>query len=174
MKRTIILSLVLLTAAVLAWSLTDTGTDAHSAKPEQMIDEIRSQMGLGAEETINPDAVPEQLLEQLGDAVMSEIHPNERVHSWMDRMMGGEGSESLTSAHRWMGYRYLTDGSEYGYGRRGRGMMGPGMMGRTWGMNGTDYNSIPYNSPEEALKQRYSRGEISREEYLQAIEDLKR
>lgn len=174
MKRTVILSLVLLTIAVLAWSLTDTGADEHSAKPEQVINEIRDEMGLSTEGTIDPDAVPEQLLEQLGDAVMSEIHPSERVHSWMDRMMGGEGSESLESAHRWMGYRYLTDGSEYGYGRGRMGMMGPGMMGRSWGMNGSDYGSNPYNSPEEVLKQRYARGEISREEYFQAIEDLKR
>ncbi|MCF7947432.1 MAG: SHOCT domain-containing protein [Spirochaetia bacterium] len=73
-----------------------------------------------------------------------------------------------------MGYRYLTDGSEYGY-RGGRmGMMGPGMMGRGWSQNGSAAQSIPYNSPEEVLKQRYARGEISREEYLQAIEDLKR
>jgi hypothetical protein len=86
----------------------------------------------------------------------------------MDGMMGGEGSQSLASAHRWMGYRYLTDGSEYDY-RGGRmGMMGPGMMG------GSNYGSIPYNSPEEVLKQRYARGEINREEYLQAIEDVER
>src|SRR6056297_749630 len=105
---------------------------------------------------------------------MSEVHPNERVHSWMDRMMGGEGSESLASAHRWMGYRYLTDSSEYGYGRGRIGMMGPGMMGRGWSRNGSEFQSIPYNSPEEVLKQRYARGEINRQEYLQALEDLER
>ena len=174
MKRVIILTLVLLLVAFVAWSLSDTQSDEHSASLDQVIDEIRSEMGLSAEEAIDPDAVPEILLEQLGDAVMAEIHPNERVHSWMDSMMGGEGSESLASAHRWMGYRYLTDGSEYGYGRRGMRMMGSGMMGRSWGMNGTDYGSIPYNSPEEVLKQRYASGEISREEYQQALEDLKR
>jgi hypothetical protein len=80
----------------------------------------------------------------------------------------------LASAHRWMGYRYLTDGLEYGYGRGGMGMMGSSMMGGAWGMNRTEYGSIPYNSPEEVLNQRYSRGEISREEYQQALEDLKR
>jgi len=174
MKRVVILSLVLLSVAFIAWSLTDTNSDEHSADPEQVIDEIRSEMGLSSEETIDPDGVPELLLEELGDAVMSEVHPNERVHSWMDRMMGGEGSESLASAHRWMGYRYLTDSSEYGYGRGRMGMMGPGMMGRGWSRNGSEFQSIPYNSPEEVLKQRYARGEISRQEYLQALEDLER
>jgi len=174
MKRTVILSLVLLSVAVLAWSLTGTQGDEHSIQPEQVINEIRSQMGLSSEESIDPDAVSEPLLEELGDAVMSEVHPNERVHSWMDRMMGGEGSESLASAHRWMGYRYLSDDSAYGYGRGHMGMMGPGMMGRGWRRNGSDFQSIPYNSPEEVLKQRYARGEINREEYLQALEDLER
>lgn len=174
MKRVVIISVVLLSVAFIAWSLTDSNSDGHSATPEQVITEIRNKMGLSEEDTVDPDAVPEQQLERLGDAVMSEVHPNERAHQWMDGMMGGEGSESLASAHRWMGYRYLTDGSVYGY-RGGRmGMMGPGMMGRGWGFNGSDARSIPYNSPEEVLKQRYARGEISREEYLQAIEDLER
>lgn len=174
MKRVIILTLVLLLVAFVAWSLSDTQSDKHSVSLEQVINEIRNKMGLSAEEPIDPNAVSEPLLEELGDAVMSEAHPNERVHSWMDRMMGGEGSESLASAHRWMGYRYLTEGSEYGYGRGRMGMMGPGMMGRGWSRNGSAAQSIPYNSPEQVLKQRYAGGEISREEYLQAIEDLER
>lgn len=174
MKRVIILTLVLLSVAFIGWSLSGTQSGEHSVNPEQVVNEIRNKMGLSDEDTVDPDAVPEQQLERLGDAVMAEVHPNERVHRWMDRMMGGEGSESLASAHRWMGYRYLTDGSEYGYGRGRMGMMSSGMMGRSWGMNGSDYGSIPYNSPEDVLKQRYSRGKISREEYLKAIEDLKR
>ncbi|MCF7929505.1 MAG: SHOCT domain-containing protein [Spirochaetales bacterium] len=174
MKRVALISLGLLLVAFFAWSLSGTHSDEHSAEPNQVIEEIRGKMELGPEETIDPDAVPVSMLEKLGEAVMSEIHPNERVHLWMDRMMGGEGSQSLASTHRWMGYRYLTDGSEYGYGRRGMGMMGPGMMGRSWGMHGSDYGPIPYDSPEEVLKQRYARGEISREEYLRALDDLKR
>lgn len=174
MKRVIILSLVLLSVAFIAWSLTDTNSDEHSVTPEQVIAEIRSEMGLGSDEAVNPDEVPAPMLERLGDAVMAEVHPNESVHTWMDRMMGGEGSESLASAHSWMGYRYLSDDSAYGYSGGHMGMMGPGMMGRGWNRNGSDFQSIPYNSPEEVLKQRYARGEISREEYLQALEDLER
>jgi len=176
MKRVVILSLVLLSAAFIAWSLDDIDSDEHSVNPEQVVEDILSQMGLSSPEAIDPDAVPEHLLERLGDAVMSEVHPDEQVHTWMDNMMGGEGSESLSSAHRWMGYRYLSDDSAYGYGRGHMGMKGPGMMGRGrgWNRNGSDFQSIPYNSPEEVLKQRYARGEINRQDYLQALEDLER
>ncbi len=174
MKRVILFSIILLSVAVIAWSLTDTHSDEHSVEPEQVIAEIRNEMGVNSEETLNPNEVPAPLLERLGDAVMAEVHPNQRVHSWMDRMMGGEGSESLASAHRWMGYQYLTDGSTYGYGSGHMGMMGPGMMGRGWSRGDSGYQSVPYDSPEEVLKQRYARGEISRQEYMQALEDLKR
>jgi uncharacterized membrane protein len=52
------------------------------------------------------------------------------------------------------------------------GMRGPGMMGWSRGVNGYNYGSIPYDSPEEVLRQRYSRGEISWEEYRRALEDI--
>ena len=57
------------------------------------------------------------------------------------------------------------------------GMMGPGMGGGSWGMMGNPdllYSSIPFRSPEDVAKERYAKGEISREQYLQIIEDLKK
>jgi hypothetical protein len=172
MKRTVIVFLVLISVAGIAWSQTGPQSEEHSVTLEQAIDDIRTQIGLGSEERINPDEVPEMLLERLGEAVMSEIHPDESVHAWMDSMMGGEGSQSLASAHRWMGYQYLSSGSAYGYGMGRMGMMGSGMTGWYGGMN--RYNSIPYDSPEAVLRQRYTRGEISWEEYRRAREDVER
>ena len=61
-------------------------------------------------------------LESIGDYVMELLHPGEQ-HEFMDRMMGGEGSESLKQAHINMAQRFYCGGTAYG------GMMGSGMMG---------------------------------------------
>ena len=95
-------------------------------------------------------------------------------HEWMDEMMGGEGSESLETAHRWMAYRYLSGGygptTRFGMG----GVMG-GMMMNGWGLMGDPdmmSRGIPFNSPSEILKQRYAGGELSRAEYQQMLSDI--
>jgi hypothetical protein len=164
---------------------TDTGNDRHSESVEAVTAEIRAELGLKAGESIDPDKVPPQLLEELGDAVMGTMHPDPEQHEWMDKMMGGEGSESLAAAHRWMGSRYLSGGygpgspmmggGMMGGGMMGGGMLGGGMLGR-WGMMGNPdipYGSLPHESPEEILKRRYAQGDISRREYFQMLEDLK-
>jgi|GEM_PF-266891 len=60
--------------------------------------------------------------EQLGDAVMELQHPGSS-HEAMDRMMGGEGSESIRQMHINMGKAYLRYGGNYGLGMMGGGMM---------------------------------------------------
>lgn len=162
---------ILIILFLVAGSLwADTGNARHSESVEAVTAEIRAELGLKAGERIDPDKVPPQLLEELGDAVMGTRHPEPEQHEWMDKMMGGEGSESLAAAHRWMGSRYLSGG----YGP-GSGMMGGGMMSR-WGMMGNPdipFGSLPHESPEEILKRRYAQGDISRREYFQMLEDLK-
>jgi hypothetical protein len=163
------LLLALLSATV--WA----DTDGHDESVAEVLGEIRESLGLGSEATIDPDEVPPELLERLGDAVMAETHPDPEQHEWMDRMMGGEGSESLTSAHRWMGYRYLSGG--YGTFGMGGHVMG-GMHGSArgnWGMMGNpDFSAAnPYESPEETLKRRYAEGEISRREYRRMLRDIR-
>jgi hypothetical protein len=174
MKRASLLLVILIAVT----AMVSADVDGHSGSIEDVLAEIRHDLGLEEDERIDPDAVPPELLEELGDAVMGDIHSDSETHRWMDEMMGGEGSESLASAHRWMGYRYLTGGYGRG-GMMGGGMMGPGMMGRgfgRWGMMGNpdvDPGDIgAYSSPEEIARRRYARGEISREEYLQLMEDL--
>jgi hypothetical protein len=110
---------------VVAVQAAATESGHHDLTIEEAVSQIRSELGLADEERIDPDAVPAPLLEQLGDAVMADMAGSEAHHEWMDTMMGGEGSESLASTHRWMGYRYLTGG----YGPYGPG---PGPDGR-WG-----------------------------------------
>jgi hypothetical protein len=164
--------IILLVVSSPAWADSDVG--GHGASIEDVLGEIRLELDLQKGERIDPDEVPPELLEELGDAVMAEMHPDPENHEWMDRMMGGEGSESLSSAHRWMGYRYLAGGYGRGSGMMGGGMMGPGMMGR-WGMMGNPrvpYESQPYESPEDIVKRRYARGEITRQQYLEMLRDL--
>jgi hypothetical protein len=159
-----------------------SGDSGHTLSIDEAVSQIRDDLNLSSQQPIDPDAVPAPLLEQLGDAVMAEMAGSEAHHQWMDTMMGGEGSESLASAHRWMGYRYLTGGyGPYGPGRGMHGgmhggMRGPGMMGR-WGMMGNPrWGNAPdaYDSPEEIARRRYARGEITREEFREIMEELER
>jgi uncharacterized membrane protein len=121
-----------------SFAIGDTG---HGRDMEDIIAEIREEQGLAPNDPIDPDRVSDEDLEEIGEAVMDLMHPNERKHELMDQMMGGEGSESLEYMHRMMGYRYLR--GEYDgpiSPKMGRGMMGMRMMGglpmTEWGMHG--------------------------------------
>jgi hypothetical protein len=183
MRRTMLSVLVILFVAgglLIGTGAAFADNDGHGKSIEQVEAQIRADLGLKADERIDPGKVPPELLEELGDAVMGTIHPDPEQHEWMDRMMGGEGSESLAAAHRWMGYRYLSGGYGGGFGMMGGGMMGGGMMGPgtmgRWGMMGNPrvpYGSSPYNSPEDIVKRRYAAGEINRRQYQQMLDDLK-
>lgn len=85
----------------------------HDTSVEEVINKIETELNLKNKREIEADKVPDNLLEELGEALMNEMHPDEREHLLMDNMMGGEGSESLKAMHRAMGYRYLK-GNWYG------------------------------------------------------------
>ena len=211
-KKTI---LAVLVAAAFIFSsflvFADTA-DSHGESIDTILSGIRSELNLSPTETILPDKVSDLSLEKLGEAVMSFRIPDPRQHEWMDKMMGGEGSESLANLHKLLGYRYLENGSaDFGAMMTGRGYGGFGMEGNfgtgrlggfmpgymfgngswTWIIpvlllllvvtvvilvivsakrKRTDYSL--QESPLSALKVRYAKGEIDREEFLSMKEEL--
>ena len=166
-NRVLTIGAVLILIASTGWA----NEDGHGKSVAEVELEIREALGLAEDEAIDPEAVPEELLIELGDAVMGYYVGDPESHEWMDEMMGGEGSGSLDAAHQWMAYRYLAGG----YEESSRfGMMGGGMMGG-WGLMGNPdmmFGEIPYDSPERVLEFRSSRGDITRREYRRALRDL--
>lgn len=170
-NRILAVGAVLVLFASAGWATEDS----HGKSVADVESEIRIALGLSDEDPIDPELVPDELLIELGDAVMGYYVGDPVRHEWMDEMMGGEGSESLDAAHRWMAYRYLAGGyaETQGFGMGG-GMMGGGMMSG-WGLMGNPammFDDIPYDSPERILQLRYARGEISRREYRRSLRDL--
>ena len=110
--------MVLIFVSLFAWA------DAHDlAEAKQLID-----LGIGCSQ------LTEAQLESIGDYYMEQMHPGE-AHEAMDKMMGGEGSESLKQMHVLMAKRiYCNEGTA---GMDSTGMMpmmmnimgGGGMMG---------------------------------------------
>jgi len=195
------------------------GTETHSRSIDQIITEIEQKQNVDAISKINPDLVSKNLLEELGDSVMSTMLKDPQQHEWMERMMGGEGSDQLSSMHSYMGYRYLKNDGDLtagilpqgmpGYGMMGYGMMGSGQWNNGWSRQrriaGIGRWLIPcmliiflillasviiliillarstktrtfsgtVRKSDEIIRSRYAAGEITREEYLQKLKDLK-
>jgi uncharacterized membrane protein len=169
--------------------------DEHNRSVDAVLGQIRQEQNVSVNNRINADSVSDDLLEQLGEAVMSRAHPDQREHEWMDNMMGGEGSESLRSAHILMGYNYLTgknydtDWSMPMMGRFGGGWgMHPYFFGWGWlwmiiglvvVVGGVAALVVVLNrrkpttqSSAEILKARLARGEITKEEYDKLKQDV--
>ena len=77
----------------------------------------------------------EDQLEHMGDYYMEQMHSGE-AHELMDKMMGGEGSETLKQVHIQMAKRIYCDDTSgmANYGMMGMmSMMGGGMMNMAGG-----------------------------------------
>ena len=121
--------------AMLAMPIFVLANGDHGLSVEDSLKKIREIQNVEQNKEIDCNKVTDEQLEELGEAVMSIMQPNEKQHQLMDQMMGGEGSESLKSMHIIMGQNYLGCFNEdfNGLGFMGRmGMMG-GIMGSMMG-----------------------------------------
>ncbi|MDP3991250.1 MAG: hypothetical protein Q8P63_03085 [Candidatus Nealsonbacteria bacterium] len=117
MKTIIFISIFIIALILPGLSLAD---GVHGLSPNDVLEEILASQNVNKINEIDCQKVTDEQFEQLGEASMSVIHPEEQQHELMDQMMGGEGSESLKSMHIIMGKNYLGCGT---------GAMGGGMMG---------------------------------------------
>src|SRR3989344_2424014 len=149
--RLLYLSAIFLTALLL-FQLNLGSVHAQEPSIESVLDEITVEQGIDNLDQLDCSKVSQEQLEQLGEALMSVMHPDAEVHELMDNMMGGEGSEALKARHIYMGSNYLgcyngsavNSGSSLNMmGRMGNmmGMMG-GMMGTVGGFGSYTDNSL--------------------------------
>ncbi len=158
-KLTVLSMLIVVILLTINFTINADGN--HDKTINQVIKEIRETLNLKEKDKIDPGKVPDNLLEELGEAVMSERHPNEREHEWMDEMMGGEGSISLKAMHRAMGYRYLDGDYNYGNTSRGRNFMRRDhgyMTGSNSMMWMNNYSHSPWNIRNNFFKYRWIGG----------------
>jgi len=115
------------------------GEDSHAESLTVVLQEILDAQAVTNIQELDCSQVKDTDFERLGDSYMESNQPGE-AHIAMDRMMGGEGSDSLKDAHIQMGSSYLgcNSNSSYGY-------MGSGMMGRGYMMDGTYSSSSMMN-----------------------------
>jgi len=86
---------------------------------------------------ISCDKLTNEQLEAIGNYYMEQMHPGE-AHEYMDKMMGGEGSESLKQVHINLAKRIYCNENV-------GGMMGAGMMGNNYYQNPQKNNSYQNN-----------------------------
>ncbi len=111
---------------LLLFSLGVLATE-NTPSVQTVLSEIVSSQGISTVNQIDCGKVSERQFEELGDALMEQMHPG-AAHEAMDTMMGGEGSQSLKIAHVSMGKSYVRCINGTGIGQSGYGMMGPWMM----------------------------------------------
>lgn len=124
----------------------------QSSEVNSILGDILSTQKVKSADKVDCAKVTDSQFEKLGDAYMGVMIPNKSQHEAMDKIMGGEGSASLTQAHINMGRSYLGCWSGYnsgpimmsmmnGFGNYG-GYYGPGMMGVNYGPSGYGYGMM--------------------------------
>ena len=130
------LSIFMILASVMVAAgpvLSDDENGEHQSI-ESVMQDIRQSQGVDSNDQIDCEKVSNEQFERLGEAYMDIMHPNPKEHAIMDRMMGGDNSESLATMHRIMGARYLGCYKGGVMGNYGPGMMdGDIMAGQRYG-----------------------------------------
>jgi uncharacterized membrane protein len=127
--------LVLTTVLLLFSFVSIYAMESDIKSIDAVLAEIRTEQGIKDKEKINPDKVSPKLLEELGDSVMEKTIGNHDRHEQMDKMMGGDGSASLTAMHQGIGYSFLT-GNINDMGMMGYGSMMNGLNKSKFGFRG--------------------------------------
>jgi uncharacterized membrane protein len=143
-KILIMLALIMLLTGYQTVSGAEAGKGGDKGLSiDQALQEIMTAQGIKDMKSVDCSKVTDKQLEALGDAVMDVMHPDSSEHEFMDRMMGGQGSQNLAYMHRIMGARYL--GCYNGDGSFG--MMSPFLGGRGYGNGGDYYNRGWFHMP---------------------------
>jgi hypothetical protein len=79
----------------------------ESTSINETVARLLSEQNVSSASKLDCGQISQDELETLGDSIMSLMHPNQSLHQTMDTMMGGEGSDSLRTAHVNMALNYL-------------------------------------------------------------------
>jgi len=107
MKKIISIVMLSMLPALACLAETPSVVDGNKQGIDAIIRQILKSQGAKDIGSISCNKVTQKQFEDLGEAVMDVMHPDTDEHAFMDRMMGGEGSPSLDTMHRFMGARYL-------------------------------------------------------------------
>ena len=128
-----------------SWQNTGATTQfTQDANISAALQDIYKSQNISSQSQVNCSKVTDDQFEKLGDVYMEAVHPGQ-AHTYMEQMMGGEGSATLKQAHINMGRSYLGCWSNYNATPLTMPMMGgAGMMfvpsnnvgQQGWGMMG--------------------------------------
>jgi len=128
---------ILIFAVIAGFSFFPSVSGAVSDKSaDDIVKEIMQAQNAAEKEDIDVSKISDEQFEELGDAIMDLMMPDQSQHEYMDQMMGGAGSESLKNMHIAMAKNYIS-GNFSGTGcpmmargkMTGGNMMSGGMMG---------------------------------------------
>lgn len=90
--------------------------DSHDKSVDEIINNIVHTNFSWDKKQLDCSKVNDEQLEQIGDAVMSIMHPDPKQHKLMDDMMWGEWSKSLSAMHimLWLNYLWCSSGWKIG------------------------------------------------------------
>jgi len=142
----LVLSLILPITPILAHG------NQESKTTNVIVQDILTDQNITNQKSISCSNIDNHTFEELGDAVMSERHPDLKIHEYMDNMMGGEGSQTLKDSHIIMGKEYLGCIDDNSYSMMSDSMMNGSVMGSTSLMN----DSSNLNNYDSMMNWNYS------------------